>query len=153
MGRKTEVNSKLKALQGHSRFIKNVPDVKPILKIWPAPADLGEAGRSLWLNQGPLLVKAKVLTDLDEPLFKLLCRSLDILDMTDKTLAAEGLTVMSKAATKAHPAIKLRGEAVAHVLALSARFGLTPYDRTKIDLRVDAEPDDDFRKFLQRKNK
>jgi P27 family predicted phage terminase small subunit len=148
MARITKITDAQKKLQGHSRFVKNVPDVKPITKMWPVPDDLGEVGKRLWEEQGPLLVKGKVLTDLDRPLFVLLCRSLDLVDLADETLSTEGITIDSKGTVKGHPAIKLRSDGMAHVLALSARFGLTPYDRGKIDLKVDSEPNDKMRKFL-----
>jgi len=153
MARITKITDAQKKLQGHGRFVKAVPDVRPINKMWPTPDDLGGAGRALWETQGPLLVKAKVLTDLDEPLFALLCRSLDLVYLADEAIAAEGITIDSKGTIKGHPAIKLRGEGMAQVLALSARFGLTPYDRGKIDLKVDSEPNDKMRKFLFGRNR
>lgn len=153
MARVTEISDAQKKLQGHGRFVKAVPDVRPINKMWPVPEGLGEAGRALWETQGPLLVKAKVLTDLDEPLFKLLCRSLDLVALADEAIASEGITIMSKDTVKGHPAIRLRSEGMSQILALSARFGLTPYDRGKIDLKVDSQPDDKMRKFLFGRNK
>ena len=153
MGEITKIGHRQKQLQGHGRFIKNVPEVKPISKMWPTPADLGTAGKSLWETQGPILVKAKVLTELDEPLFTLLCKSLDFVDLADKTLATEGMTITCRDGAKAHPAVKARHDASMNFIHLSGKFGMTPYDRNKLDLRVDSQPDDKMRRFLFGKNK
>ena len=153
MGKIAEIGTKQKALQGHSRFIKNTPDVKPINRMWPTPGDLNEAGKALWEEQGSLLTKARVLTDLDKPTFLLLCRCLDVVTQADATLGEEGLTISNRDGERAHPAIKARKDAVADFIRLSEKFGLSPYDRNKLDLRVDSQPDDKMRRFLFGKNK
>lgn len=153
MGKITEIGDKQKTLQGHSRFIKNAPDVKPIGKMWATPADLGGAGKALWEEQGSLLARARVLTDLDKPTFHLMCKCLDTVNQADTTLTEEGMTIASRDGERAHPAIKARKDAVADFIRLSEKFGLSPYDRNRLDLRIDAEPNDKVRKFLFRGNK
>jgi P27 family predicted phage terminase small subunit len=149
MARKKEVGDKLKILQGHDRFLKAVPDVKPILKIWPAPKDLDEGGRALWNEQGSLLVTAKVLTDLDRPAFLLLCRIYDEIDIHRRVLMEEGMTVASRDGKKSHPCVKALKDATTQFLRLCEKFGLSPYDRGRLDLKIDSQPGDDpVRKFL-----
>jgi len=45
MGEISKIGNRQKKLQGHGRFVKSTPDVKPVEKMWPTPDDLGEGGR------------------------------------------------------------------------------------------------------------
>jgi P27 family predicted phage terminase small subunit len=71
--------------------------------MWPTPDDLKEAGKALWEEQGSLLTKARVLTDLDKPTFLLLCKCLDVVTQADATLSEEGLTISNRDGKRAHP--------------------------------------------------
>jgi len=94
------------------------------------------------------LVRAKVLTDLDRPEFGMMCKWLDAFMDADETIASEGMTVACRDGAKAHPAVKARNDASVNFIRLSEKFGLSPYDRNKLDLKVDSEPNDKMRKFL-----
>ena len=59
MGDIQHISEKQKKLQGAKRYIKNIPDTKPISKIWIPPKDLGEDGRKFNLKIGKILVKSQ----------------------------------------------------------------------------------------------
>lgn len=138
-----------KILQGHNRFIKNVPEVKPIDRMWPVPRDLGDSGKALWRGVGPLLVSARVLTELDRPMFMLMCSRADTVGRAQETIEREGFTVIGHGGIqKSHPAINALKNGINDLIRLMEKFGLSPADRNKIDLPVDAKPEDAARKFL-----
>ena len=143
------VSDSQKTLQGHKRFVKNVPTTKPISKMWNVPPGLGAPGKKLWKTIGPLLVKAKVLTDLDKPMFRFMCERADMLASASKTVKVEGFTVMGHGdIKKSHPALAAGKSAFNDLIRLMEKFGLSPADRGKIDLPVDANPRDKHRDFL-----
>jgi P27 family predicted phage terminase small subunit len=149
MPRLKTVPDSQKVLQGHSRFVKNVPEIKPIDRMWPVDKSLGKSGQWLWTNIGPLLVRAKMLTDLDRPTWTLLCKSRDIIDTADRTTDQEGFSVVGHGGIKkSHPALRARQDAVNTYIRLAEKFGLSPVDRNKIDLKVDDNPQDKTRDFL-----
>jgi len=149
MADKRKVSDIQKKLQGHDRFVKSVPDLKPIDKLWLSPRQLGDHGRELWRNAGRLLVKAKVLTELDKTAFSLMCESYQIVEAMTETLHKEGVAVPGAGgAEKAHPAISLRKAAMADLMRFMEKFGLTPKDRTQLDIATDKEPADPAREFL-----
>ena len=99
-----------KKIQGGDRYIKNVPDTKPIKRLWPAPADLGDSGRQFHSRIGKILVKAKVLTELDRYTWFTLCDLVDNLAKVSKILEVEGFTCGFAEKTKKHPAATLYNE-------------------------------------------
>jgi len=149
MGDIKRINDSQKKLQGHDRFVKNSPVTKPIARLWPVPAGLGDQGRAFYHRVGRVLVQAKVLTELDRDSFVLLASTLDTIHEATETLKAEGYTIAGTRGTaKTHPCISLRKNAVSDFLCLIGRFGLTPKDRSQIDLPVDSNPKDPARDFL-----
>jgi P27 family predicted phage terminase small subunit len=148
MGDVQHISNGEKKLRGQNRYIKNIPDTKPISKIWLPPKDLGEAGRKFNLKIGKILVKAKVLAETDKYSWFQLCRLVDHLAKIEIILNTEGYTIGSGDKTKKHPVATLYNELLKQFTSLCAKFGLTPFDKRKINLPVDKNPNDKVREFL-----
>ena len=150
MARPKLVSDSQKTLQGHSRFIKNVPDTKPITRLWPTPSELKTPGKKLWRTVGRILVSARTLTDLDYHSFFQLCATYDAIVDLRKTLADEGWTTTGRnpGSKVKHPAAVLLKSEMANFKWLSEKFGLNPLDRGRLSLPVDSNPEDKTRDFL-----
>jgi P27 family predicted phage terminase small subunit len=149
MARPKATSDKVKVLKGQKRFVKNVPETRPIKKLWRVPLDLPKSARSLYKEIGDLLVKSEVLTDLDKPLFLQMCRLYAHMQDAEKEIAEYGYVVMdTKGSVKRNPAAAVHKELLNNFVRLAEKFGLSPYDRGKIDLKVDQNPSDEMRKFI-----
>ena len=148
MARPKSLSNDVLRLQGHDRFIKNTPDTKPIMKLWNAPGDLGRPGKAFHKSVGGILLRAKVFTDLDRHLWFELCYLYEQMLKIRAIISIEGLVVRSGDKIVRHPITTIQREVFTNFLKLSEKFGLTPLDRNKIDLPVDANPDDPTREFL-----
>jgi P27 family predicted phage terminase small subunit len=150
MARPRLVSDKQKKLQGHGRFVKNVPSTKPIQRLWPIPSGLKAPGKRLWKTVGRILVAAKALTDLDYESFSQLAFTYDSIHDLRKTLANEGWTTAGRTpgSKVKHPAAVLLKSAMADFKWLSEKFGLNPLDRSRLSLPVDSNPEDKTRDFL-----
>jgi P27 family predicted phage terminase small subunit len=148
MARIQSITDKQKVLQGSKRFIKNVPDAKPIDRLWPAPADLKSAGRKFHKKIGNILVKSRVLTELDRYSWFELCYLAHHLSEVGKVLEAEGYVCGIGERCKKHPAANVYKDFLSAFSKLCEKFGLSPADRRRIDLPVDKNPKDSVRDFL-----
>lgn len=103
---------------------------------------------------GQTLVGAKVLTELDRHTFTVLARAFQQLADMQAVLDKEGYTISRCnqdgliCDERRHPALLGYKEALNAYMNLASRFGLTPYDRRRIDLPVDENQDDKHRKFF-----
>lgn len=148
MARIPEISDARKKLQGHSRFIKNSPTTKPISKLWPSQRDLRESGRAFHKVVGNLLVGAKVLTELDKFQWFELCYLYEQMHELREIIRNDGYIIKGSVGVKKNPAMQLFNTAFANFQKLSEKFGLTPFDRRKINLPVDKNPDDRLRRFI-----
>lgn len=149
MARVTEISDKVKNLRGQKRFIKNVPASKPILQLWRTPKNLKAAGRYFYKAIGGQLVKSRVLTPLDRPLFFQLCQLHDNLSELDEGIAERGFIVADKkGSVKKNPEVAVHKDLLNVYLRLAEKFGLSPHDRKKIDLKIDANPSDAMRRYV-----
>jgi P27 family predicted phage terminase small subunit len=148
MAKIQSISDSQKKLQGHNRFVKNIPETKPITRLWPAPADLGDYGRQFYTSIGKILVRCKILTDLDKYTWFELCHSVEILMDLRKNLQTEGYCVGFGDKVKKNPAATIYNEVSKQFWNNAAKFGLSPFDRRKIDLPVDSNPRDKVREFL-----
>ena len=123
MGSFSKTNTKEKELKGQSRYIKNVPDTKPIVKIWDTPKKLQESFIRLERIHGRLCALEDDLLDNGE-----------VIIQDDKTVR--------------NPSAITYKELFPQYLRLAEKFGLTPYDRKRIDLPTDDNPNDSTREFL-----
>jgi P27 family predicted phage terminase small subunit len=149
MGDIKRIKDSQKKLQGHGRFVKATPEIRPVARLWPVPDHLEDHGKKFYHRVGAVLIKARLLTELDRDSFILLASSVDTLHDATETLQRDGYTVPgTQGSVKAHPAISLKKNAVSDFLTLCSKFGLTPKDRSQIDIPVDPNADDPARAFL-----
>ena len=138
-----------KRLQGSSRYVKNSPVSKPVAKLWNAPKGMGPKARGYFSSIGRELVKAGVLTQMDRPQFEELCMLYQTVCDLRELLKEDGYVIRdSNGKPSRHPASVLYRDTLASFINLSQRFGLTPYDRKRIDLPVDKNTKDASREFL-----
>jgi P27 family predicted phage terminase small subunit len=155
MGDITRTTDEEKRLKGQTRYIKNTPPTKPITRLWAAtsilkdyPNGLKEAARRFYSDIGGQLVKAKVLTNLDRESFIRLAILHGRLCELENRLAKEGETITQGDKTTRNPASITYKELFPQYLRLSEKYGLSPYDRRRLDLPTDDNPQDKSRKFL-----
>jgi P27 family predicted phage terminase small subunit len=112
------------------------------------PDYLDDDASKVWERLAPSLEARGVLTDWDADLFAAYCtavvhhrRAVELVNQTN---------VLTKAAGAAHvvknPALQVIRDQATILVALGARFGLTPADRAT--LKLAEEPDDDAGAFL-----
>ena len=149
MARIAETTNKVKYLRGQKRFIKNVPASKPILQLWRTPENLKTPGRKFYKSIGGQLVKSRVLTPLDRPLFFQLCQLHNNLSELDEGIATNGFIVADKkGSVKKNPEVAVYKDLLNVYLRLAEKFGLSPHDRKKIDLKIDKNPTDKMREYI-----
>jgi P27 family predicted phage terminase small subunit len=153
MAKITKISDEKKKIQGTDRYIKNVPEAKPITALWKTPAGLSKAAQAFYKETGALLINAKVLTPLDRILFQQLPVLYDHLLKLEALLKKEGFTAGGADYIKKHPAANARKEIFNDFVRICEKFGLSPYDRNRLNLPVDKEPEDQSRKFLFAKHK
>jgi P27 family predicted phage terminase small subunit len=106
------------------------------------PRSLPPAGREIWRFWAPKLTLRGGLSDLDLPMFTLLCREWARGEAASAVIAAEGVVLHQHGRTSKHPANQVLREASATVIRLALEFGLTPASRGEA-LGPPADPDDE----------
>lgn len=144
----------LRVLEGnpsHRPLPPNEP--KPlVLTEFSAPEWLTETGQRAYLAIAPELAKAGLLTRIDVMALGMLCDAMaDYLDAA-AVLKAEGRTyehenTRGSIVLKDRPEVRQKAEAWGRVLELMLRFGMTPGDRTRIQVSLDTDDDDPFEQF------
>ena len=61
-------------------------------RLWPVPEGMGPQGAEVWRRVGTVLVRSRVLTELDRATFECLCRAYQKFCDADAIIATEGLT-------------------------------------------------------------
>jgi len=105
-----------------------------ISRLWQVPVDIGDDGKRLWHSEGKLLVKLRVLDELDRNSFETLCRTYDRMCVADKQLQRDGLTIKGVRGLCKHPAFPIWKTSFDNYVTLCKQFGLTPQARgEKVD--------------------
>jgi P27 family predicted phage terminase small subunit len=144
MARIPEQSDKLKVLKGYRKSVKNGIGLAPISRLWDVPTDLDERAAEFYKRIGEILVEHRVLTNLDEFTFIWLAKMHSRLRRLEDTLSVEGdILINAKGKQYLHPAGNAHHKLFSSFRSLAERFGLTPYDRRKIDLKLEKLPDDD----------
>lgn len=138
----------LKMLAGTARpdRMRNEPKPKPIA---PAcPKDLPREAERLWKSLAPKLERLGLLTETDGPAFADMCLCWARLREAERDISERGLLVPGERGLVKNPAAQLAREYRAGLQKWAARFGLTPADRSALDLPADE--DDDLDRLLDR---
>ena len=117
------------------------PKVPGAATIPPPPAELSEIAGRVWNDVGTKLVKAGLLTELDELALRLLCESVEMYFEACRECVGQLTIESDKGNVLQNPAVAIRNRAWAQIVKLCQEFGLTPSART--GLNVDAKPPED----------
>jgi P27 family predicted phage terminase small subunit len=108
----------------------------------------GEVAR-FFKKTGNLLVKARILTHLDKPLFVELCHLHADLQKLRRELRLNGFVIPDERGSfKRNPATLTYKDLLVQYLRICQKFGLSPSDREKLDLKVDDNTQDAIRKDI-----
>ena len=114
------------------------PELEPQgaeLKKMPAvPRLLGVAGKAFWKAEGPKLIQAGLLTELDIPQFRLLCELLDTKAKLEKIIKANGEYRETPEGWVTHPAVGRLDRTLDRIRAFAKCFGMSPLDRSGMQL-------------------
>lgn len=101
-----------------------------ISRLWPVPKDLGEYGRRLWRNVGPLLAESGSLDELDRETFESLCRVYHKFKRADLELEEAGLSMNDARGSEKKPPQFTMWKAYSELyIKLLSHFGLSPSSR------------------------
>lgn len=135
----------LKVLEGTyqpCRAPKNEPKPKTEAV---APKWLSAEARQEWKRLSPELERLGLLTGADRATFSAYCEAWAQFREACKEIQRDGQVIESRNGHKMpHPAVSIRHSAIDKILKLSAGFGLTPADRTRIEAAMVEEESDDL---------
>ena len=100
------------------------------------PADLSTAEQVIWRDLVPGIVRMGTVAAVDTPLLKDLVRALGRLDEAERDVDRRGLLIEGERGAVKNPVIQVARDYRASVLALSAKFGLSPIDRERLRLTL-----------------
>lgn len=98
-----------------------------------APSHLSRPAKELWDQLAPEMIRVRLLTSVDVPLFAEFCESV-ILARLGRGRALGEATGRIVVAPGAPAGMTAWSRAMVIVIALASRFGLTPSDRARLDL-------------------
>jgi P27 family predicted phage terminase small subunit len=119
-----------------------------------APRWLSKAARQQWKNLVPYLLASDTLTEVDTVALATLCESIAAYLDAKRIVEESGQIIWIESTTRTgmtrkpmpNPAVALMTTHQKAILATAARYGLTPYDRGRIEGSI---PDDDGEQTLQ----
>jgi P27 family predicted phage terminase small subunit len=94
-----------------------------------------------WERVGPELLRLKLLTVLDTPVFAAYCEAYATWVLAERLLAEAGgkLTITTARGNEVpHPLLRIANYAAADMLKFGSEFGMTPASRSR--LGIDSEP-------------
>lgn len=92
------------------------------------PAGMSPAAKEIWKRKAPELVAVGLLKPRYVDAFEDYCEALAFSKAAKAKLVAEGTTITGDRGTVKNPAWQIWRDSVSTVLALGARFGMTPSD-------------------------
>lgn len=110
------------------------PEAPELLQLTP-PAWLGEIAKTKFTELAPLLVKMRVLTQIDVDHFALLCDAWQRRHDAQLVLEEEGAYITTeKGFVVQHPAMNALAKSIELIRKLNADFGLNPSARSGLKL-------------------
>lgn len=96
------------------------------------PEWLSADARAEWDRVAPILItERRSLTEADLASLANYCVAIGQIAECSRTIATEGMTYMSKAGPKKHPAVAIRSDAMTQARLLASELGLTPVSRSR----------------------
>ena len=113
-------------------------------KSFRCPSDLSPTASNFWKAIAPPLLKAGVLSDIDRPAFRTLCRCYGLLEMASGEMEKSGCTTenLKTGELKKHPSSTIYKSQADLFAKLALMFGLVPAARGKISCAPADEEDD-----------
>ena len=124
----------LKKAQGTYRPWRDSDDVHPETKAH-IPTSLTDGAKAEWKRLAPELERLGLLTGNDVAAFAAYCECYATVKEATRTLKKEGLTV----GNRAHPAVKIRQEALLTMRQYLREFGLSPSSRARLPGKTPAK--------------
>lgn len=116
---------------------------EPVTKAPPPPAHLSARGKAYWRTLAADLVRRHLLAECDLTALALLCQSWDDYLHSLEDIKEHGATgTTDKGYEYARPCVQMKQQALAAIMRISQRFGLTPQDRIGLAGRDNAPAGD-----------
>jgi P27 family predicted phage terminase small subunit len=146
-GRKP-IPNRLKVLRGTARAdqLHNEPEPDTAAPICPAWLD--DAAKAKWAELLPHLKAMGLLTIIDGDALAAYCQAWSEFQWATETLQKEGRTQRKGTGLSAHPAVQQQRTAWRAIRDFAALFGLSPADRSRLDVAPHSE-EDEFVEFLR----
>jgi P27 family predicted phage terminase small subunit len=143
------------------KLVRGNPGKRPINKREPlpakripsTPAHLTDEGQVAWGRLTVLLDRMGVLTEADGFALERLCDCYaeilalrDLVDMNGRTY--ETMSTQGELVIKANPAVAMLADADRRFKSYLVEFGLTPAARSKVQIKVDDDQEDQFAEFF-----
>ena len=131
----------VKQLQGNpGKRPLNGAEPRPERSNARAPRGLGVGGTRFWHRYAPALAGLGVLTEVDEPAFRLAAEHYEVAVRAAIQLQAEELTVEGRDGPKKNPLTQILRDNSTALRGFLVEFGMTPASRSKIRLEDDEQP-------------
>ena len=137
MGRRGPKPTPTKTLEARGSWLAKArkkagePEYQPIEP--KMPNGLGDAGVAEWLRIVPQLAAKRILADVDTTNLWLMCKALDEHEQADAAVKEHGLLVAgANGGWVLNPAVHERQRAWGRYVKLSAAFGMTAGDRSRV---------------------
>lgn len=141
----------LRGNPGKRAMNKNEPNPGKPGRTPSVPSWLGDDAREIWKSYARQLWEIDLLTDIDVDALAALCESTALYREAVRAIARNGaVEVTDKGYYYASPWVNIRNQALGQMKQLWAVFGMTPSDRSRLNVGSDeAEEVDPFEAFLQ----
>ena len=143
--------TRLKLLQGNPgkrALPRNEP--KPELGVPTRPGWLAPEAKREWNRAVPELRRLGLLARIDRAMLVMWCETWAIFVQADRDIQDKGSTrtLTTSNYEEVRPSVAIRFAAIAKLMQLSARFGMSPSDRAKMSAPP-MEEENDFATFLK----
>ena len=111
---------------------------------WECPDFIGEHGRKLWSDVGPILVKSGIMAESDKTLFALLCQTFHMMLRFQEIVRAQGFLIDdARGSEKKHPLLTAISQQTNLFKGLCLEFGMSPSSRSRLGFTIDDTSGDD----------
>ena len=131
----------------------NDAEPKPERSSARAPRGLGAEGARFWRRYAPGLAALGVLTEVDEPAFRMAAEHYEVALRAAQQLHEEELVLESRDGPKKNPLTQILRDNSTALRAFLTEFGMTPASRSKIRIESEEQPslaDELFRAAMER---
>ena len=147
---KSRIQKTVKAKERDGEYVPKNPDPPPLTTL-PPPADLPVLAKNQWKKFAPILLREKVLTELDIPGFRLMCIAYARAMESNKKIEEYGVvTVSDTGVIKINPANNAYNTFCTTFNKFAEMFGCTPMGRKRIDVNL-SNPDTKAGKYSKYK--